>query len=145
MINTICVDVAVIGAGPAGLAAGISAKHHGAKNVIILDRNGWLGGILPQCIHDGFGVIETGSSLTGPEYAKKYIDMVEQEDICIMRETMVLELNDDKKIMAVNKKGLHQIQAGSIILAMGCREKTRWNAMIPGSVCPASPLPASGP
>ena len=67
------VDVVVIGAGPAGLAAAASAKENGAKNVVILDRNSWLGGILPQCIHDGFGVEETGSSMTGPEYADMYI------------------------------------------------------------------------
>jgi len=126
------VDVAVIGGGPAGLAAAASAREHGAKNVVVLDRNSWLGGILPQCIHDGFGVEETGTSMTGPEYAEMYIEMVEKQGIIFMRETMVLQFDKKREITAVNKKGLHKIKAKSIILAMGCREKTRWNVMIPG-------------
>ena len=127
------VDVAVIGGGPAGLAAAVSAKEHGANRVFIIDRNSWLGGILPQCIHDGFGVEETGESMTGPEYAEKYIEMTEKQGIPMMRETMVLQFNKKKEIVAVNKKGLHTIRAKAIVLAMGCREKTRWNVMIPGS------------
>jgi len=126
------VDVAVIGGGPAGLAAAISAKEHGAKKVLILDRNSWLGGILPQCIHDGFGVEETGTSMTGPEYAELYIRMAEKQRIKLMRETMVLHFDKKRKITAINKNGLHKINAKSIVLAMGCREKTRWNVMIPG-------------
>ena len=125
-------DVAIIGAGPAGLAAAISAHENGAKNVIVLDRNGWLGGILPQCIHDGFGVEETGTSMTGPEYAEMYINATKKQGITFMNETMVLEFDKNKNIIAVNKKGLHDIKAKSIVLAMGCREKTRWNIMIPG-------------
>jgi len=125
-------DVAVIGGGPAGLAAAISAYENGAKNVIVLDRNKWLGGILPQCIHDGFGVEETGSSMTGPEYAEMYINNAKKLRIKFMNETMVLQFNKNRKIIAANKKGLHQINAKSIVLAMGCREKTRWNIMIPG-------------
>ena len=131
MIN-LNTDVAVIGAGPAGLAAAISARENGAKNVIILDRNSWLGGILPQCIHDGFGVEETGTSMTGPEYAEMYIKTAEKQGITFFNETMVLQFDKNRKITAVNKKGLHEIKAKSIVLAMGCREKTRWNVMIPG-------------
>ena len=127
------VDVAVIGGGPAGLAAAISAKEHEAESVVIIDRNSWLGGILPQCIHDGFGVEETGVSMTGPEYAEKYIEMAEKQDICVMKETMVLQFNKRKEIIVVNKEGVHKIRAKAIVLAMGCREKTRWNVMIPGS------------
>jgi len=127
------VDVAVIGGGPAGLAVAVSAKQHGAKRVVIIDRNSWLGGILPQCIHDGFGVEETGVSLTGPEYAEKYVEMAEKQDIQVLKETMVLQFDKSKEIIAVNKKGLYKIKAGAIVLAMGCREKTRWNVMIPGS------------
>jgi len=126
------VDVAVIGAGPAGLSAAISAYENGAKEVIIFDRNSWLGGILPQCIHDGFGVEETGNSMTGPGYAQMYIKKAERLKINILKETMVLGFDKNKVITAINKKGIHKIKTGSIILAMGCREKTRWNIMIPG-------------
>ncbi|MCK4364786.1 MAG: FAD-dependent oxidoreductase [Thermoplasmatales archaeon] len=131
MIN-LNADVAIIGGGPAGLAAAISAHENGAKNVIVLDRNSWLGGILPQCIHDGFGVEETGTSMTGPEYAEMYIKAARKKGINFMNETMVLQFDKNRKIIAVNKKGLHEIKAKSIVLAMGCREKTRWNIMIPG-------------
>ena len=123
------VDVAIIGAGPAGLAAAVSAYEHGAKKILVLDRNSWLGGILPQCIHDGFGVEETGFSMTGPEYAQMYIDASKKHGITFMNETMVLQFDKDRKIIAVNKKGLHGIKARSIVLAMGCREKTRWSIM----------------
>jgi len=131
MIN-LNADVAIIGGGPAGLAAAISARKNKAKHVIILDRNSWLGGILPQCIHDGFGVEETGKSMTGTEYSEMYINNAKKQNITFMKETMVLNLNKDREIIAVNKKGLHRIKAKSIVLAMGCREKTRWNVMIPG-------------
>ena len=125
-------DVAVIGGGPAGLAAAISARKNGAKNVIILDRNSWLGGILSQCIHDGFGVEETGKSMTGTEYREMYITEAKKHNISFMKETMVLHINKNRELIAINKKGLHKINAKSIVLAMGCREKTRWNVMIPG-------------
>lgn len=127
------VDIAVIGSGPAGLAAAISAKENGAKKVIIIDRNNWIGGILPQCIHDGFGVEETGKSMTGPEYLQMYIESVKKLGVEILIETMVLNFNKNLIITAVNKDGIHKIETSSIILAMGCREKTRWNIMIPGN------------
>jgi len=132
MIKHHDVDIAVIGGGPAGLAAAISAKKHGANNIVVIDRNSWLGGILPQCIHDGFGVEETGKSLTGPEYAEKYVEKAIQENIKLMNETMVLKIKQST-LTAVNKKGVHKIRYKSLILATGCREKTRWNAMIPGT------------
>jgi NADPH-dependent 2,4-dienoyl-CoA reductase/sulfur reductase-like enzyme len=126
------VDVAVIGGGPAGLAAAVSTCEHGAKYVVVIDRNSWLGGILPQCIHDGFGVEETGSSMTGPEYAEMYIETAKKLGVTFMHETMVIGLNKNLELTAVSRKGLYKIKAKSIILAMGCREKTRWNVMIPG-------------
>jgi thioredoxin reductase len=126
-------EVAIIGGGPAGLAAAVSAKEQGAEQIIVLDRNSWLGGILPQCIHDGFGVEETGYSMTGPEYASKYIEIAEKQKIQLMKKTMVLDINKKREILAVNTKGLHRIKAKTLMLATGCREKTRWNTMIPGS------------
>jgi NADPH-dependent 2,4-dienoyl-CoA reductase/sulfur reductase-like enzyme len=131
-MNKIDADVVIIGGGPAGLASGVSASETGAKNVIIIDRNSWIGGILPQCIHDGFGVEETGISMTGPEYLDMYVKNAQKRNITFMNETMVLSFDKNKEIIAVNKDGLHKINAKAIILAMGCREKTRWNIMIPG-------------
>lgn len=125
-------DVAVIGGGPAGLAAAVSASQNGAKKIVVIDRNSWVGGILPQCIHDGFGVEETGSSMTGPEYANMYIELARKQGVTIMNETMVVDFNKKLEITAVNRRGVYRIKSGSIVLAMGCREKTRWNVMIPG-------------
>ena len=127
------VDIAIIGAGPAGLAAATAAYDHGITNILIIDRNNWLGGILPQCIHDGFGIEETGTSMTGPEYAEMYIEQIQKRQIPIWKETMALHITKHNTIHALNKKGLHQIHAKSIILANGCREKTRWHAQIPGT------------
>ncbi len=132
-MNTTTVDITIIGAGPAGLAAATAAYDHGTTNILIIDRNNWLGGILPQCIHDGFGIVETGTSMTGPEYAEMYIEEIQKRQIPIWKETMALHITKKHTIHALNKKGLHQIQTKSIILAMGCREKTRWDAQIPGT------------
>ncbi len=126
-------DVVIIGGGPAGLAAAISAKQHGAHRVIIIDRNQWIGGILPQCIHDGFGVEEMGISLTGPEYAERYIDMALSQEIVFLTGTMVLQISKTLEIIAVNTRGIYKFKANAIVLATGCREKTRWYAMIPGT------------
>ena len=131
MIN-LDIDVAIIGGGPAGLAAAVSSHESGAKNIVVLDRNSWVGGILPQCIHDGFGVEETGTSMTGPEYANMYINKTKKYGIKFMNETMVLQIEKNKTIRAINKKEIYNIKTKSIILAMGCREKTRWSVLIPG-------------
>ena len=98
------VDVAVIGGGPAGLAAAISARENGAKNVLVLDRNSWLGGILPQCIHDGFGVEETGRSMTGPEYLDMYVKKAQKQGIGFLSETMVLEFNEKLDMYITSEK-----------------------------------------
>jgi len=126
------VDIAVIGGGPAGLAAGIAAKRSEDLKVLVIERNQWLGGILPQCIHDGFGLEEIGVSLTGPEYAHRYIQSAEDAGIQYLIKTMVLKVTKNREIVAVNKEGLQRIKAKAIVLATGCREKTRWDAMIPG-------------
>ena len=130
-INT---DVAVIGGGPAGLAAAISAKKEGVRNVILIERAEELGGLLYQCIHNGFGLQYFNKDLTGPEYAHRFLDLMDQYDIDIFLETMVLNITPDKEIFAVNSsEGTIVIKAKSIILAMGCRERSRGAINIPGS------------
>lgn len=127
------IDLAIIGAGPAGLAAAISAKKNGVDNLIIIERNNWLGGILPQCIHDGFGLEIFKEPLTGPEYAQKYVDELNELKIPYMLNSMVLEITPEKKIYIANPESLLCFSAKSIILAMGCRERTRGQINIPGT------------
>lgn len=125
-------DVAVIGGGSAGMAAAIVVKRANL-NVLILDREKELGGILQQCIHVGFGLREFKEELTGPEYAQRFIDEVKELGIQYKLDTMVIELTKDKIIYAINnKEGLIEIKAKAIILAMGCRERTRGAINIPG-------------
>jgi NADPH-dependent 2,4-dienoyl-CoA reductase/sulfur reductase-like enzyme len=126
-------DVAVIGAGPAGLAAALEAKRLGAGKVLLLERDAELGGILQQCIHDGFGIHRFGRRLSGSQYAQSFIDQVEESDIEVLAETMVLEINAERRIFACNKAdGILDIDCGAIILAMGCRERTAAQVLIYG-------------
>lgn len=131
MIKT---DVAVIGGGPAGLAAALECYRCGVRNVLIIERDRTLGGILQQCIHPGFGLHVFNQELTGPEYAQKYIDLVGQTDIRVLTDTMVTSVSPDKVIKATGAEcGLITVKAEFIILAMGCRERTRGMLRIPGT------------
>lgn len=129
------VRIAVIGGGPAGLAAALSAKESGVSEVLIMERDSELGGILNQCIHNGFGLHTFKEELTGPEYAVRYIDKIKQAEIPYMLNTMVVDISAGEKkiITAMNEeKGLFQIEAEAVILAMGCRERPRGQLNIPG-------------
>ncbi|MDR2448280.1 MAG: FAD-dependent oxidoreductase [Treponema sp.] len=126
-------EVAVVGAGPAGLAAALEAKRLGVEKVILLERDAELGGILQQCIHDGFGIHRFGRRLSGNQYAQVFIDQVEASDIEVFTETMVLDVGADRRIFACNRRdGILDIECGAIILAMGCRERTAAQALIYG-------------
>jgi len=126
-------DLIIIGGGPAGMSAAISAYNNGIKDILIIEREESLGGILKQCIHNGFGLHKFGEQLTGPEYAERYSDQVEKLGIPYITETMVVDVSEDRVVTAVNKKdGYFRIKAGAIVLAMGCRERSRGALNIPG-------------
>lgn len=127
------VDLIIIGGGSAGLAAAVSAYDQGVRNILILERDQELGGILQQCIHNGFGVHTFKEELTGPAFAQRFIDLVKLKAIQYKLNTMVIHLSSDKVLEYVNpQEGYIQIQAKAIILAMGCRERTRGAIAVPG-------------
>jgi len=127
-------DVTVIGSGPAGLTAAIEAARNGAKDVVLLEREEELGGILKQCIHNGFGLEQFKKDYTGPEYAERLIDEVGKTRVRRMLNTMVTELAPDRAVAAVSPElGVFEIRSKSVVLAMGCRERARGSIGIPGT------------
>ena len=132
-MNSKCVDILVIGAGPAGLAAAIAAKEDGIDNLLVLEREHNPGGILRQCIHNGFGLHRFKEELTGPEYAGRFIKLLQETKAEVLLDTMVVEITADRRVCCINTvDGYRELKAGAVVLAMGCRERTRGAIAIPG-------------
>lgn len=135
-VRETAVDLLIVGAGPAGLAAAIAAREAGIYDLVVLEREEWQGGILQQCIHNGFGLHRFKEELTGPEYAKRDIDSARVLNIPVKTGTTVLAVDNERRVTAINREsGLHAYQAKAIILAMGCRERPRGALAIPGTRC----------
>ncbi len=131
-MKTLAYDIVVIGGGPAGLAAALKAREK-VEKVAVLERNDELGGILNQCIHSGFGLHVFKEELTGPEYAQRFVNKVKETDIDCYLNTMVIDVTEDKKVIAMTDEGMAVFEAKAVVLAMGCRERTRGQIRIPGT------------